>query len=387
MHNKKIRILIPIRYPVGGIRTYLKYTYGKIDNNKYRLDFVAPSREWLERIKKDLSKFKIIVHPTGLNSPDIKLLVKIIKLLNSKQYQIIHSQGYTAGILSNLSNLAYKIPHIITLHHVFGHGQFSDTFWENYGQVKRKILQFSLSFADKIQAVSQDSMENMLQNFPGLARKRRKIITIRNGIDVDEFQNLTEPETMPFKKEDGYIYLGFLGRYMPEKGFLVIIDAIEKLVKNYGKNNYRVVTVGGFGGFIREYRHDINRRGINDYFIFLDFIQNIAPVINMFDVLLIPSLGEACGLVPMEGLVCGVPIVAFSCIGLREVLRFTPAKLVNVGDTEGFVKEIIKISESLKETKKEFKEYIPKAIYRYSAETTAKKLDSVFYELLNKQRF
>ena len=39
--KKKIFILVPLRYPVGGIRTYLKYTYVKLDDKKYKFLFVV----------------------------------------------------------------------------------------------------------------------------------------------------------------------------------------------------------------------------------------------------------------------------------------------------------------------------------------------------------
>ena len=80
---------------------------------------------------------------------------------------------------------------------------------------------------------------------------------------------------------------------------------LRKLINYYDRKDFRVVTVGGFGGFIREYKKEIEKKNLKDYFIFLNFQEKVAPVMKMFDILLIPSLGEACPLVPMEGLICG----------------------------------------------------------------------------------
>jgi len=384
-NNNKILILVPIRYPVGGIRTYLKYTYSKLDRDRYRFDFVAPSKEWLERIKADLKNFEVVIYPTSTNNKNKALLYCIFKLLCRKNYQIIHSQGYTAGILTNIANLIFRVPHIITLHHVFGHGQFSDTFFKNYGTLKRQTIQFFLSFADKVQTVSDDAMDNLLQYFPGMRKQQKKLLTIKNGIEVGEFLTGNERFKKPFNKEREKIYLGFLGRYMPEKGFPFIIGAMEEIVTKHNLNNFRVVTVGGFGGFVREYRKEIESKGLTDYFIFIGYEEKVGAVLKMFDMLLIPSLGEACPLVPMEGLICGTPIIAFQCVGLREVLRYTPAIMVPVGNSKRFAEAILEVADSIQETKKEFKEFIPKAIDLFKVESTAFKLNNVFNELISRR--
>ncbi len=45
-----------------------------------------------------------------------------------------------------------------------------------------------------------------------------------------------------------------------------------------------------------------------------------------------PSLWEACGLLAMEALVSGVPLIGTDCIGLREVIRDTPGMTVPIKD-------------------------------------------------------
>ena len=379
--KKKIRILVPIRYPVGGIRTYLKYTYGKLDRNRYEFDFVAPSKKWLNRIKLDLTNFKVIIHPVEEKNSSRALMLSIFALLKRKNYQIIHSQGYTAGILANIANIRYGIPHIITLHHVFGHGQHSDTFWAKFRWLKRHFIQFILSYADRIQTVSDDAMSNLLEYFPGLQKRKEKLIVIKNGIGVWEFLRDNKTKKNLLHKQKDIFYLGFLGRYMPEKGFPFIIDVMESLVKNHGKRNFRVISVGGFGGFIREYRKNIDSRGLSEYFVFLDFMQTVAQVIKEFDVLLIPSLGEACGLVPMEGLICGTPIIAFSCIGLREILKDTPAIMVEVKDTEKMANKIIEVVNEYDVIKRTFTNFIPIAKERFDVNNCAKKLENEILQL------
>ncbi len=146
----------------------------------------------------------------------------------------------------------------------------------------------------------------------------------------------------------------------------------------------KVVSVGGFGGFIREYKKEISARGLSDYFLFLGFFNNISPILGMVDALVIPSLSEACPLVPMEALVSGCPVIAYSCIGLREVLDKSPAIMGPAGDRIELAKNIIKIKDNYEDIKERFEDYIPEARKRYDAAMTAKQLEILFNSFLQR---
>jgi glycosyltransferase involved in cell wall biosynthesis len=72
----------------------------------------------------------------------------------------------------------------------------------------------------------------------------------------------------------------------------------------------------------------------------LDFTPNIAPSLKGLDVVIMPSLWEACGLLAMEAMVAGVPVIGTDCIGLREVLKNTPNNVVPAGNSFALAKAI-----------------------------------------------
>ena len=249
---------------------------------------------------------------------------------------------------------------------------------------KKKAIQNILYRSDIIQAVSNDAMENLLEYFPGLKKHQEKLVTIVNGIDIDQFignDDLSEPS---FKFEKDIFYIGFIGRFMPEKGFKYLINAINLLVNKHEIKNVRIVSAGGFGGFIREYKKEIIRLNLDQYFIFLDFFDNIKPFLTSIHVLAIPSHGEACPLAAMEGLICGTPIIAFNCIGLREVLAGTPANLVKTGDVDG-------LTDCIKDTKRNYEKiksmalcYVEEAKERFDSKKTAVKLEKVIKKMVER---
>lgn len=381
-NKKKINILIPIKNPVGGIRTYLKYTHGNLDRNVYEFSFLIDSSEWLKRIRDSFSGFQVKVFCPKRQRSNVSMLLSIFFLLMRNKYQLIHSQGLTAGMMSTIANLLFGRPHVLTLHQVFGQGYSIDQFFEKYARLKKYIIQVMLSRADIIQCVSNDAKENLLEFFPGLLRSSEKIIAIRNGIDIEVFDIFRNVDTKPFEKNEDKFYIGFLGRYMPHKGFQYVIDAVDVIVNEFKEKDIKVISVGDSSGFFNMYKREINKRSLDQYFEFLDFIENVAPVLKHIDLLLMPSLAEACGLLAMEALVCGTPIVAFSCIGLREVLQNTPARMVPVGDLKRLVQEIIDTKNSYPGTKMEFDNCIAQARERYDVKTAAAKLDELFTKLV-----
>lgn len=384
--NKKIHIITPIRYPVGGIRTYLKYTYGKLDRKKYSFTVIGPSSNWLERIREDLSGFDLDIVCSAREENTISLFSSIANALCKSKPDIIHSQGYTAGMLSSIANVIIGLPHIITLHRIFGYDQFSNVFWGRNATLKKYMIEFFLKRANVIQSVSIDAQSNLLEYFPGLMKTPGKLKMIRNGIIIDQFDDRLQGDNYPFIKEPGYFYIGYFGRYMPEKGFPHLIDMMEILVHDRNCENIRILCVGGFGELIREYQKEIKRRRLEKYFQFLDFFNNISPVLRNIELLIIPSLSEACGLISMEGLVCGTPVVAYSCLGLREVLAGTPARMVTVGDRAGLADQVVAIMEQYTKVKKTFMEFIPVARQRYDSSETARQLDAVFEALAGLRR-
>jgi glycosyltransferase involved in cell wall biosynthesis len=119
---------------------------------------------------------------------------------------------------------------------------------------------------------------------------------------------------------------------MSQKGFAVLVAAIGLLTRSTQVlPDFRVVVVS-HGGFIREEQDRIAALGLSRYFVFLDFVKDVAPTLKGLDLLVMPSLWEASGLLAMESLVCGTPMIGTSCIGLRETLEDTPALSVAPGD-------------------------------------------------------
>ena len=179
---------------------------------------------------------------------------------------------------------------------------------------------------DTVQPVSHDAQANLLEQFPALDRREGELIVNPNGIKVE---GLVNADARNLRGELGLgedaFLIGFLGRFMAQKGFRYLVDAVALLRKKGGLPKRPLVLPFGEGAFIREENQATKDRGLQDYFCFMPFTPNVAGTINGLDVVVMPSLWETCGLLTMEVLVCGTPLNSNDCIRLREVLQETPA--------------------------------------------------------------
>jgi glycosyltransferase involved in cell wall biosynthesis len=121
------------------------------------------------------------------------------------------------------------------------------------------------------------------------------------------------------------VLLGYVGRFMPEKGFDVLIEAVRRLAGSVEALPPFLIVAINDGAFVREYRERVAQLGLGAYFRFAGFQRSAAGTLTELDAVVVPSRREACPLVAMEAMVLGCPVIASDCIGLREVTAGTPA--------------------------------------------------------------
>ncbi|MBV5330676.1 MAG: glycosyltransferase family 4 protein, partial [Chlorobium sp.] len=156
------------------------------------------------------------------------------------------------------------------------------------------------------------------------------------GVEPAEFES--KPlEPVFLRKQlvvDPTIFLfGFFGRFMPQKGFDLLIDSVDCIRSQCNDFRFAIVAVGS-GDYIREYKEKIKKKGLGDYFYFLPFRPMVHHLYPQVDVIVMPSRWEASGLLAMETLCMGTPLIASDCIGLRETVDGTPAFVFPFGRSE-----------------------------------------------------
>jgi glycosyltransferase involved in cell wall biosynthesis len=377
MRNRTVDVLIVIRWPVGGIISFLANLWRYFDPGCYRLTLLAPDFPEIQIFLKRLSDFDIRYMPIKSRPTFFLFLQETTRLILKNKYHLVHSQGLTAGVSSVFGCVISRTPHLLTLHDMFQDSNFKGSG----GHLKATLLSILLSFIDSIHLVSNDALENLLAYLPFLKKFKRKLFVSRNGVDVSHFLNsprlnLRREFRIP---EDTYV-IGFLGRFMSPKGFAYLIDAMKLL--SFCKDSPRKPMILAFGhdGFLREEMACIRKKGLEDSFRFLPFAPDVAPILRGLDVLAVPSVWETCPILPMEAMVAGAPVIGSNCIGLREVLSDTPSRVVPARDSASLANAIIKeMNDPSKGRAEEFRKV---AARRFDAKQQAKVIENIICSLI-----
>ena len=93
------------------------------------------------------------------------------------------------------------------------------------------------------------------------------------------------------------------------------------------------------------------------------------------DVVVMPSLWEACGLLAMEAMVSGVPLIGTDCVGLREVLKGTPAAVVSTKDSAALASAIL--NEMDNPSTSRAREFVTEAATRFHVKRRASEIEDL----------
>jgi glycosyltransferase involved in cell wall biosynthesis len=326
----RARVLVVARWPVGGIRTHLGHNCPTIHESGYRCTFVLPQDETFSTVKEAFRRLpgaEFIGVP--MKGRDCPMWKTVRPLLRSGRFALVHAHGMTAVAHCALAGLGRKTPYLATLHDPFRDEHFRGLA----GSLKRWLIARALARTSMLITGTADMRANLLQYFPNLRRRASRILTLPNGIDASRYEEPPPPIGLRDEVglEDDVTLIGFLGRFMPQKGFVELVEAIGRLVQFGGTPRFHVVAFGS-GDYRREYQRSVEKQGLGTHFTFRDVVSDVVPILQELDLLVMPSLWEACPLLPMEAMSAGVPVLGTNCLGLREILRDTPSRTVVKGD-------------------------------------------------------
>lgn len=368
------RVLLVARWPVGGIRTYLQRML--LDESFADIDVsvLLPDVQESRILERALMARRInwIFSRESTRS----LAVQAAKTIMQCRPALVHSHGFTSAVCAGPACVLTSIPHLTTVHDVFLETQFSGLT----GTIRRVVTELGLRSSDAIHFVSYDSRANTMEFMPRVLQGRTASFVVPHGVDTERLDSARERDLHASLDVPRHVKLiGFCGRFMAQKGFRVLVDAVLRLkAQDVQLPAFKVVAVGS-GGYIREDQQYVENRGVRDLFHFEPLQPEIGPTLKALDVLVMPSRWEASGLLAMEALVVGVPLIGTSCIGLRETLAGTPARMVIPGDAEALAKAIAE--ELVESTKASSRAFMTAAKSRFDQHVAYRSVRKIYDEL------
>lgn len=284
---------------------------------------------------------------------------------------IIHTQHI--WIWSSIAT-EYNLPTVIT-----SHG--SDMMGYNIDNSFGKYCIKAINECDKIITISKKNNQVVVENFP---EAREKSTTLKNGYDTKIFylKNLEKQKILSEfninKKYDKIVL--YAGRLTENKGIDVLLNSAKKY-----ENGKILTIIAGGGGLLKELKAQVAELNLQDIVFVGDQTQeNLSKLYNIADVLAVPSRIEGFGLVAIEALACGTPVVATNKGGMTDFINDEVGALVDVEDDTMLEIEISKIL-----NKEKVFDRIKLADYaknNYSEKVVINDLINIYKETINKNK-
>ncbi len=163
--------------------------------------------------------------------------------------------------------------------------------------------------------------EAVAGQFAGLPAK---LTVIPNGIPLDKFTpGPASPELraeLGLAKADKVVVV--VGRLTPWKGHLILLEALSILTNSWP--TLKLVVVGEVAFWKPEYEQQLKRRGVElalgDRVVWAGFRSDVADILRLCDVFVLPSVNEPFGRAIVEAMAVGRPVVATASGGVPEIV-------------------------------------------------------------------
>jgi len=296
----------------------------------------------------------------------ISYAVKAFAQIRRINPDIVHAQRfYREGLAAFLAKLLNKKRYCIWC-------RGSDVYlpW----RFKGLALKLFLGQADAVIALTQDMRGKIRQTY------HRDASVIPNGIDLRRFEQLSCRSKVK-SAPNGVKTLLFVGRLHRIKGVAYLIEAMTTIIKRNPKARLLLV---GDGEERQNLENLVTKLGLTKYVTFIGKVPNekVPQYIAASDVFVLPSLSEGFGIVLLEAMACGLPIVATNVGGIPEIVQDGEnGFLVEPENPEGIAQKVLTLLENDDLRRRISQNNLEKA-KNYSWEAAVDKLEKVYLEVV-----
>ena len=265
---------------------------------------------------------------------------------------VVHSHTWYANAGGHLAKLLHGVPHVVTAHSLEPLRPWKAEQLGGGYRVSSWIEKTAFEAADRVIAVSEGMRRDILNSYPSLDPS--DVTVVYNGIDLDRWR--------PLHDEDLARSLGidpsrpavvFVGRITRQKGLPYLLRAARMLPKDV-----QVILCAGapdtpeilaeVTGLVEQLQAE--RDGV----VWIDRLlpnDELRAALSASTVFVCPSIYEPLGIVNLEAMACGLPVVGTATGGIPEVIvdgvtgRLVPIQQLQDGtgtptDPEGFVRDL-----------------------------------------------
>jgi glycosyltransferase involved in cell wall biosynthesis len=306
MTGTKMKILHAAETIKGGVASVMRQLVAdQLEPDKKNNVLCIVPQDQCEELKKIDGQYLIPYHRNGRSlSSFIGFFFIFVKTVFKEKPDIVHLHSTFAGVMGRIALIflrPLRRPKVVYCPHAFA-------FLMQSSEKKRKIYslieKFLSKYTDAIICVSEYEKTKAIE--VGLPPKKLRVV--HNGVSKQEMK--VTPEN-PYNADVCNVL--FVGRFDFQKGFDILAEVMRLLE---GKP-FHLTAVGGTV-------HDENFNvGVMPQTTFTGWLDSdaMAPYFTYADVLVMPSRWEGFGMVPLEAMSYGLPVMATDCTSLPEVVK------------------------------------------------------------------
>jgi glycosyltransferase involved in cell wall biosynthesis len=237
---------------------------------------------------------------------DPLLLPRLVRFIRQGGYEIVHTHLFHADLYGGLAARLAGIRLVISTRHN------DDAFRRRY--LFRGLIAWSARYCDQIICISE-SVRRFCETTEGIPRE--KMTVVHYGLAP-----VATTGNRGWRREFGWgdevPVLGIVARLTAQKGHTTLLRAMPEVVQQFCTAQLVVV---GDGELRRELQGYTQQLGIGPHVHFLRYRCNAAAMMPGFDVFVHPSRWEGFGLVFLEAMAAGLPIVATQQGSIPEIVQ------------------------------------------------------------------
>ena len=316
----------------GGMSVYIRELARELGRRDHRIDIYTRLQKDEDQSVTQLSENVRLIHlgiPNGGSLSKLALYPNLPKFFQALEdfrtaenltYDLIHSHYWLSGRLGNWAQSLWIRPHVTTFH-TLGEVKNRTGAGAQEPAVRTAAEKEIVDACHRILAPTERERDSLIRLYGAPAEK---IGVVPCGVNLDLFY--PESKTAARKKlnlDPADIILLYVGRFEALKGLNSLLEAMTYLKHHH---RIRLVIVGGDGDKTPEYQalaQKTKKLAISEKVMFVGRIDqhNLAPYYGAADVLVLPSHYESFGMVGLEALACGRPVVSTPVGAVDSLIR------------------------------------------------------------------
>jgi alpha-maltose-1-phosphate synthase len=235
---------------------------------------------------------------------------------------IVHSHTWYANGAGHVASLLYDIPHVVTAHSLEPLRPWKAEQLGGGYQLSSWIEATAFGGAAKVIAVSDGMRRDILRSYPSLDES--KVEVVYNGIDLNEWKPTRDEEVIRALGIDpDRPSVVFVGRITRQKGLQYLLRAAALLPPDV-----QLILCAGSpdtAEILEEVRNGVAAlQQLRSGVVWIDRLLShteLATVLTNATTFVCPSIYEPLGIVNLEAMACGVPVVGTATGGIPEVVE------------------------------------------------------------------